>query len=152
MKSLIHLCCWTLLLFSCQQLPPESPTQPPPTLFASDPVVILKKGPEIQQYWEGDMDTGLFGEELGDLPALQAYQDSVKQAIGTETLKRIVERDTIQLTPWPEENENHLMTHHKKIGTIRPIQFLEAHLLNYQLSRYPPVQSSDRVWQPRPDP
>lgn len=89
------------------------------------------------QYWQGPNSETLWSDPTDSIPALQAFRDSLAEAIGLDQLKAIVRRDTMQLTPWPEENYNHELTHNGTVGKIRGITHLEAFLLNYQATRYP---------------
>ncbi|MEM7372300.1 MAG: hypothetical protein AAF587_27020 [Bacteroidota bacterium] len=121
-----------LLLISCQ-----SKEQPPSPFPWHSPSLLKQEGTVLMQYWEGPDSPSLWTKQVEEFSALQAFRDSLTAAIGLHRLQAIVKRDSMQLTPWPEENFNHEQTHNGRVGKIRDINYLEAQLLNYQLSRYP---------------
>ena len=115
----------------------------PFSLKALTPVVVEKNGAEIFQYWEFKNDPFLWETNLVDLPALKSYKDSLVVLLGTDTLDFIINSRSYQNESYPSVNTNNgdsinaQLVHSKSLGKIRPINFLEAQLLDYQLTRYP---------------
>lgn len=113
------------------------------SLKEQTPTVIKAEGNEIHQYWEFKNDTILWGSTLGKANHLMAYRDSLKMILGTKTLREKIEKESTQSSVVAlfdsvnGDQYNSQMIHSGKMGLIRPINFLEAELLNYQLERYP---------------
>jgi len=107
------------------------------------PVVMDKKGAEIFQYWEFKDDPSLWAYQLGQVAGLQSYRDSLKRELGKEAFKLAVQKEASQNSPYYVKDQgngdqiNAQLVHSGAAGKIRPINFLEAELLNYQLDRYP---------------
>ncbi len=107
-------------------------------------VVVLKaEGNEIHQYWEFKNDTLLWGNALGTVAHVMAYRDSLKMLLGADILNERIDKEASQQSmifindSVDGDTYNRQLTHPGKLGKIRPINFIEAELLNYQLERYP---------------
>jgi hypothetical protein len=143
------------------------------------PTVLKKNGAEIFQYWELRKAAYLWDTNFEALPDLKAYTDSLANVLGRDTFNLTLQRISFQGTSFKSvktdnpDSINTQLVHSKIVGLIRPINFLEAQLLNYQLSRYPllshPTEfhgfilmndslnlvrvyfaASDRPWPPKP--
>ena len=107
------------------------------------PLVIGKNGAEIFQYWEFRNDHFLWDTNFVQLPDLKLFKDSLNNILGKDTLKLIVQKLALQDISYKSvktengDSINTQLVHSKTLGKIRPINFLEAQLLDYQLSRYP---------------
>jgi hypothetical protein len=107
------------------------------------PFVIKKNGAEIFQYWEFKNDPLLWDINIGQLPALQSYKDSLENILGKNTFKLTIQQVAFQDISYKLINTengdsiNAQLIHSNTLGKIRPINLLEAQLLDYQLSRYP---------------
>ncbi|MBK9249767.1 MAG: hypothetical protein IPM69_17085 [Ignavibacteria bacterium] len=107
------------------------------------PVILKKNGNEIFHYWQLPNKPSLWGTKLGTVPELELFRDSLKNILGNERFTEMLHRQSSQDVPEDTAaahngdayNSNRI--HTGKSGTIRAINFLEAALLNYQLSRYP---------------
>jgi hypothetical protein len=129
----------TFLLTGCQ----DKKAVQPFSLKDLKPVVLEQKGNEIFQYWEFENKPLLWGVDRGQGVALKSYQDSLELELGTESFRQAVQKEASQsasLDTLHSENGdviNAQLVHSGSIGKIRPINLLEAELLNYQLVRYP---------------
>lgn len=150
------------------------------TLSLTPPTVIAENGNELFQYWEIENCTHLWEYNLGEVPALMAYRDSVSKSIGDSVLNEMIRKERTQLEPDDTHDSkdslnNYDLIHKGYIGAIREINFIEAELLNYQISRFPlfsqPTEfhgfivendsleivriyfgASDQPWPPKPKP
>jgi hypothetical protein len=137
----LYLFSMMLFLTGCINNHPETPL---PNLTQLSPVLLEETGPEQFLYWDLDIADYLWGTDLGEVVALDLYKDSLAIALGVEQLESVVQdqasqshprRDTSELKDGDAINGN--LTHSGALGTIRPIHFLEAQILNYQLNRFP---------------
>jgi hypothetical protein len=107
------------------------------------PFVIKKNGTEIFQYWEFRNDLFLWDTNFVQLQALKSYRDSLENVLGKDTFNLTLNSRSFQNNTYQSVNTsngdsiNTQLIHSKSLGRIRPINFLEAQLLDYQLSRYP---------------
>lgn len=107
------------------------------------PIVIKKNGAEIFQYWEFKNDKFLWDTNFVQPSSLILYKDSLNNLLGKDTLNLIVQKLAFQDVSFKSmntdngDNINAQLIHSKTIGTIRPINYLEAQLLDYQIGRYP---------------
>jgi len=144
------------------------------------PFVIRKNGSEIFQYWEFKNDPFLWDTNFVQPPTLKSYRDSLENVLGKDTFNLTLTSRSFQNRSYPSVNTingdsiNAQLIHSKSLGRIRPINFLEAQLLEYQLNRYPllshPTElhgfillqdslnlvrayfaASDQPWPPKPD-
>ncbi|MEM6806130.1 MAG: hypothetical protein AAF696_32330 [Bacteroidota bacterium] len=106
----------------------------------SSPVIIYQEGPEIHQYWEFENEQGLWKNDFKIPAAIQVFRDSLKEAIGPDSLefmlrreRTITERGNLAL----DSLDNWQIVHQGYAGSIRDINYLEAQILNYQISRFP---------------
>ena len=149
MKSLLFL--FFLLLAGCAM------QEEHPPLTDLTPIILERNGTEWFQYWEIPNGDYLWQtDDLGQIDALQAYRDSVQADLG-EAFTGYLEAQSIQhpasdtvLIPGgvnPDsllaakqgdgDRYNYDIIHYKEVGEVRPINYLEAQILNYQLDRYP---------------
>ena len=109
-----------------------------------DKIVLKEEGPEEFFFWEMDNQESLWNFELGPVPAIEAYKDSLKLALGDNKYEEAVKKESIQnldpsLLEKVENGDriNALLVHTGSLGKIRAINYLEAQILNYQVSKYP---------------
>ncbi|MEM7372299.1 MAG: hypothetical protein AAF587_27015 [Bacteroidota bacterium] len=132
-------CLFVLLavfLFSCE----ESQQTSLASLLETSPIIIKEDGPALFQYWELAQDRRLWEAELGNFPALEAYKDSLIMALGDSLLRQLLQRELHQAAPpssSPDSLDNYHLIHEGHVGKIQAITYLEAEILNYQLSRFP---------------
>lgn len=107
------------------------------------PVVMMKNGAEIFQYWEFKNDPSLWDTSFAQPPSLLLYKDSLITLLGKDTFNLTVQKLAFQSVSFKTSNTdngdaiNAELIHAKTIGKIRPINYLEAQLVDYQISRYP---------------
>lgn len=107
------------------------------------PFVIKKNGAEIFQYWEFKNAPFLWDTNFVEPPALKLYKDSISKILGKDTFQLILQELAFQdifyksFSTANGDSINAHLIHKKAIGKIRPINYLEAQLLDYQISRYP---------------
>ncbi len=106
--------------------------------------ILEKKDKEIFQYWEFENKSFLWENDLGQIRDLEFFQDSLKKILGTTKFKEVLKKEqrnkSFNIIPFESENGDSInaeLVHSGKIGKIRKMNFLEAQLLNYQISRYP---------------
>ncbi len=113
------------------------------SLKTISPIVIESNGAEIFQYWEFENDALLWDNNNSDVANLELYKDSLGKLLGKDSLKLLVQKVALQDISYKSINTlngdsiNAQLVHSKTIGKIRPINCLEAQILEYQLSRYP---------------
>jgi len=100
--------------------------------FETDPHIILDKGESILQYW--DYETGYFDQrtDFKNLKFLKSYQKKIKSKVNDLDQKALWDRSYDLEKPGDQQNMRVAKTLHK---SIRPINCLEALLLNLQGSR-----------------
>ncbi len=138
LKNLIGLFLMlTLIILSCQSIKITT------KLKNQEPTVLEKRGEEIFQLWEFKNDPSLWVTNFAQPTSIKLYKDSVIKILGKETFKHIQLDLAYQNTSYKSENTkngdsiNVQLIHSKTIGKIRPINYLESQLLDYQISRYP---------------
>jgi hypothetical protein len=115
----------------------------PVSLKSLTPVVIKKNGAEIFQYWEFTNYPELWDTNFLEPSHLKLYKDSLNNLLGNDTVKLTVQKLALQDVFYKSVNTqngdsiNAQLIHSKILGKIRPINYLEAQLIDYQLSRYP---------------
>jgi hypothetical protein len=143
------------------------------------PFILKESGAEIFQYWEFKNNPLLWDTNFIQLPNLKLYKDSLISLLGNEIFKFHVQKLALQDIFFKSVNTqngdsiNAQLIHSKILGKIRPINYLEAQLLDYQMNRYPllshPTEfhgfillhdslnivrvyfaSSDQPWPPKP--
>ena len=115
-----------------------------PNLLDTPVIILEKNGPEIFQTWEF-RDQAYWGNaSTGNAPFLEDYRLALSDTLGAETLAAEVERRSRQDIPFPTETDsldgdqlNAAYVQSGQLGEVRPINLLEAQLLNYQASRFP---------------
>ncbi|MBK9222426.1 MAG: hypothetical protein IPO16_09940 [Saprospiraceae bacterium] len=76
-------------------------------------------------------------------PSIKLYKDSVSEILGKDTFKLILRKLAYQDISYKSvdtengDSMNAQLIHSKTLGKIRPINYLESQLLDYQISRYP---------------
>jgi len=129
----------TCIITGCDKIKPEQ------ALYLKDltPVVLEHKGNELFQFWEFENKPLYWGIDTGQAIGLKSYRDSLEIALGKDNLRLAVQKEAKQneTQDIPDsangDSINAQMVHSGRVGKIRAINFLEAELLNYQLSRYP---------------
>ena len=107
-------------------------------------VILIKEDPKEFIYWELEAENKLWEFELGALPALSKYRDSLKLVLGRNKFELAIQKESIQNLEKSaielEENGdkiNALLVHTGSLGKIRRINYLESEILNYQSKRFP---------------
>jgi len=107
------------------------------------PVVIAKKGNEVFQYWEFANKPLTWMVNTAQVAELDSYKDSLETILGKNSFQSAVQKEAANNNPidtMHSENGdliNARLVHSGSVGIIRPMNSLEAQLLNYQLARYP---------------
>ncbi|MFZ1257636.1 MAG: hypothetical protein WAR77_14850 [Saprospiraceae bacterium] len=107
------------------------------------PIVLKINGVEIFQYWEFKNDSFLWDKNFVQPPSIKLYKDSVSEILGKDTFKLILQKLAYQDVSYKSvdtqngDSMNAQLIHSKTLGKIRPINYLESQLLDYQISRYP---------------
>lgn len=107
------------------------------------PIVLKKNGEEIFQFWEFKNDPYLWDTNFVQPTSLKLYNDSVSEILGKDKFNLILHKLSFQDTSYKSVNTkngdsiNAQLIHSKSLGRIRPINYLESQLLDYQISRYP---------------
>lgn len=113
------------------------------TLKTLPPFVIEKSGAEIFQYWEFKNHPFLWDTNFAQPPSIKLFEDSLNNILGKDTFKLIVQKLAFQDISYKSmytengDSNNVQLIHSKTLGKIRPINYLEAQLLDYQINRYP---------------
>lgn len=113
------------------------------SLHSLPPIVLKINGVEIFQYWEFKNDTFLWDTNFVQPPSIKLYNDSVRKILGKDTFKFILLNLAFQDITYKSVNTengdsiNAQLIHSKTLGKIRPINYFESQLLDYQISRYP---------------
>lgn len=125
------------LFIACEGTKEEAPL---PDLQKLAPVVLQQDGPEIHQYWEFADEAGLWETDFPIPEAIQTFRDSLLGAIGPDTLDFMLkrERSVTEKSELPLDSlDNWQIVHQGYAARIRDINYLEAQMLNYQISRFP---------------
>ena len=134
---LFILFAFVLVFSSC-----EKPEASAPFSFSSiTPHVIEKNGKEWFQYWEMEDGDYLWEDASGPVPALQAFRDTLRQVMGQVLLDK-TKKNRYQQVALPADMDadsldNREIVQYDFAGKTRPINVLEAEVLNYQAARYP---------------
>lgn len=113
------------------------------SLRVLQPAVLKENGAEIFQYWEFNNASLLWDTNFVLPRKLKFYRDSLNSLLGSDTTQSIVQQMALQDISYKSVNTqngdsiNAQLIHSKVVGKIRPIHYLEAELLDYQLNRYP---------------
>lgn len=107
------------------------------------PIILEKNGVEIFQCWEFKNEPFLWNTNFVQPPSLKLFKDSVMRILGKDTFILILQNLAFQDTSYKTvvtkngDSINAQLIHSKTLGKIRPINYLESQLLDYQISRYP---------------
>ncbi len=108
------------------------------------PVVLLVQGQELLQYWELEDSPQLWSDHCGPTPSLDQYKISLKETLGARKMRKAIQKEASQATRLSFDADtidgdkyNARLVHQEQIGKVRPINFIEAQLLNYQANRFP---------------
>ena len=111
---------------------------------SKDKVMLKKEGPEEFFYWELKEDNSLWDLDIGNVPELFKYRDTLNLVLGTSVYKTAISKqskqnmDTALLEQELDGDKiNNLLVHSGSVGNIRKINFLESQILNYQMNRFP---------------
>ncbi len=133
----LYLLTWSALIAGCSNHEHRS-------LNEFNPIVISRNGPELIQYWEFPDGHYLWEDGTGEASDLMAYRDSLITLLGDRTFSGSVQREGNLDAHYFNTNEllngdqkNAALVHNGTLGHLRRINFTEAQLLNYQLTRYP---------------
>ncbi|MFN5308225.1 MAG: hypothetical protein ACK5C0_02070 [Candidatus Kapaibacterium sp.] len=113
------------------------------SLKTLSPYVLKKNGAEIFQYWEFKNAPFVWDTNFVQPTGIKLYIDSLSKILGKDTVKLIIQDIAFQDTSYKSvktengDSINAQLIHSKTLGKIRPINYLESQLLDYQLSRYP---------------
>ena len=143
------------------------------------PTVLKQNGSELFQYWEFPNSSLLWDTNFSTPKHIKLYKDSLNSKLSSDTSQSIIQKMAFQdiifksVETQNGDSINAQLIHSKVLGKIRPINYLEAELLNYQMNRYPllshPTEfhgfilvqdslnivrvyfaASDQPWPPRP--
>lgn len=113
------------------------------SLSTLKPSVLKENGAEIFQYWEFN-NSSLLWDTNFTLPLnLKFYKDSLNSLLSSDTTQSMIQKIALQDIFYKSVNTqngdsiNAQLIHSKVLGKIRPINYLEAELLDYQMNRYP---------------
>ena len=109
-------------------------------LTEASATVLLKKDKSLFQYWELKDHHFLEDYNLGELPSLESYKDSVSNEIGKSAMDAQIMLESKQLENIKHVEkglENHELIHRGSVGNIRKINFIESQILNFQITRFP---------------
>jgi hypothetical protein len=107
------------------------------------PTVLKENGVEIFQQWQFDDAAYLWETNFVQPNSIKVYKDSLSKILGKDTvnfilLKRAYQDKTYQLVETKNgDSINAQLIHSCALGKIRPINYLESQLLDYQMCRYP---------------
>lgn len=113
------------------------------SLTSISPTIMKTSGAEIFQYWELKNEAFLWENYNSGLSQLALYKDSLKERLGKELFNQLVQRVSLQdslfkyIKTSNGDSINSQLVHAKIAGKIRPLKYLEAQILDYQLGRYP---------------
>jgi hypothetical protein len=142
-KCILLIKCLILVLLSCNN---SSPTQHTSNwLEASDYLhqfeaeIIDSSGYVIHQLWEIPNDPALWQKDFPAFPSFQQYEQSLIDHFGQAKLDsvRLARSQKTGAYGTSGDQNNAQLVLDGKAGAIRPINCLEAHLLNFQLQRFP---------------
>ena len=133
--------CFTIIFFSagCKKIEDKKPF----SLNTLQPVWVKKNGAEIFQLWEFGNALYLWDTNFVEPQAIKSYKDSVCTLLGRDSFLDIVKALSLQDKSYVSvhtqngDSINAQLVHANVAGRIRPINYLEAQLLSYQLNRYP---------------
>jgi len=115
----------------------------PISLRLLKPSVLKENGAEIFQFWELNNDPSLWDTDFVQPSSIKLYKDSVSKILGKDTFKLTLLALAFQDNSYKSvdtkngDSINAQLIHSKALGKIRPINYLESQLLDYQLNRYP---------------
>lgn len=107
------------------------------------PKVLKENGAEIFLCWEFKNDSFLWETNFFQPLSLKLYKDSLINILGKEKFKQVFQKLALQDTNYiliktkNGDSINAQLVNSKSLGKIRHINYLEAQLLDFQLSRYP---------------
>lgn len=107
------------------------------------PTVIKKNGNEIFQYWQLSNSSLLWDTTFITPRNITRYRDSLNSILTSDTTRSIIQKRAEQYRLYKLVNTqngdsiNTQLIHANVLGEIRPINYLEAQLLEYQMNRYP---------------
>jgi hypothetical protein len=131
-------------------------------------------------FWEFQDQASVWSNAPKGLTAVQSFQDSLEKLLGVVQFQRVVKKEQTQRNPKDSmvyvkngDHYNAMLVHTGAVGKVRPMNSLEAQILNYQLEKYPlltrPTEfhafiayhqerkayrvyfgSSDQPWPPKP--
>jgi hypothetical protein len=113
------------------------------SLPLSKPIVLKVNGAELFQYWECYNAPMLWDTNFTHPLNLNLYKDSLFSLLSVDTAQAIIEKIALQDSSFKSvvtqngDLINAQLIHSKSIGNIRPINYLEAQLLDYLMNRYP---------------
>lgn len=108
-----------------------------------DPKILEINGKEVFQFWEFDDHTKWWKFDVGKIESIILYQDSIKALLQSDfqsTLdkERFQNAQVAKIAKDEDRDKMNLdLVQKSLLGTIREMSYLEAQLLNYQLSQYP---------------
>jgi hypothetical protein len=106
------------------------------------PQIIKINGNEIFQRWTIANRNYLWEINHGFVPSLSQYQDSLQYLLGKQKLNELIYRESHRNnnpdTAYVIDGDlfNYRLVHAGMAGNIRPVNFIEAELLDYQMKRY----------------
>jgi hypothetical protein len=139
MKFLFYII--VFLLFSCAR--PISQDEEI-SLLQIAPKILATEGTAVFLAWEFPEASYMWHPNKSEVPFIEAYKDSIEELMGKSKMEvavlieasqnKVLTDDTLSMNG---DQLNSARVKSGAIGTIHEINFIEAQLLNYQLSRYP---------------
>ena len=110
----------------------------------AEQIMLKKEGHEEFFYWQLEDDKSLWEPISYELQQLKEYEDTLKLILGDEKWNQTVQKEATQeldsrliLQEDNGDKINALMVHTGTVGEVRKMNMIEAHILNYQMSRFP---------------
>jgi hypothetical protein len=135
--SVVLIC----FIFSCSVTQKKEKT----SLKFFQPEILKTDGNEWFQRWTISNEEYLWEKSDADNNSLGEFHDLLQIKLGNQELANLILKeslqdhklDTTEITDG--DLFNHRLVHSGLAGKIRPINFIEADLLNYQMNRYPMI-------------
>jgi len=143
MNIKIKLLCGLFLMLTIFVMSCNSIKEQHISLKILPPTMLEKNGTEIFQFWEFKNDPFLWDTNFVQPTSLKLYEDSLSNILGKDSFEHRILELAFQDTSFKSINAkngdsiNAQLVHSKTLGVIRPINYLEAQLLDYQISSYP---------------
>lgn len=151
-------------------------------LYSQPKTILARDGAAEFFYWEFEDSESIWEANTKELAGIVSFQDTLKLLLGPDRYSQVVQKEATQsyhpdslLNISNGDKKNAMLTHTGTVGEIRPINALEAQILNYQLLKYSYIghptefhgfiafhaeqkkyrvyfAASDQPWPPKPNP